>query len=162
MKKPERSICGAEWSPVTLLSFFILHSSFFILPASPPPAAFSGGAGTVFNAGKDAYSLPLSNLTRSHRREFVVGNSFFKDNWVVAPATPENRDGLGPLFQARSCSACHVLDGRGAPPSGDEVMTGLLLRLSVPGKTDRCRIRFMVANSRCAPSRAANPKQMSG
>jgi len=104
------------------------------LPAAPPPAAFSGGAGTVFNAGKDAYSMPHTNLTRKHRREFVVGNSFFKDNWVTAPATAENRDGLGPLFHARSCSACHIMDGRGAPPAGnDEVMTGLLLRLSVPG-----------------------------
>jgi CxxC motif-containing protein (DUF1111 family) len=101
--------------------------------AAPPPAAFSGGAGTTFNAGKDAYSMPHANLTRKHRREFVVGNSFFKDNWVTAPATPENRDGLGPLFHARSCSGCHVMDGRGAPPARDEVMTGLLLRLSVPG-----------------------------
>lgn len=103
------------------------------LYAAPPPAALSGGAGTVFNFGKDAYSTPHSSLSRKHRREFVVGNSFFKDNWVSAPATADNRDGLGPLFHARSCSACHVLDGRGSPPSGDEVMTGLLLRLSIPG-----------------------------
>ncbi|HEX2749884.1 MAG TPA: di-heme oxidoredictase family protein [Verrucomicrobiales bacterium] len=99
------------------------------------PAAFSGGAGTTFNAGKEAYSTPLTNLTRTHRREFVVGNSFFKDNWVSAPATAGNRDGLGPLFHARSCSSCHVQDGRGAPPVADEVMTGLLLRLSVPGSS---------------------------
>jgi CxxC motif-containing protein (DUF1111 family) len=104
------------------------------LPAAPPSAALSGGVGTVFNAGKDAYSMPHTNLTRKHRREFVVGNSFFKDNWVTAPATPENRDGLGPLFHARSCSACHVMDGRGSPPAGEEVMTGLLLRLSIHGK----------------------------
>lgn len=105
--------------------------------AAPPPEAYSGGAGTTFNAGRDAFTTPLTNLTRKHRREFVVGNSFFKENWVAAPATAENRDGLGPLFHARSCSSCHVNDGRGAPPAGGEVMTGLLLRLSTAeGKPD--------------------------
>ena len=81
-------------------------------------------------AGREAFSAPFPGLSRQHRREFHVGNSFFKDNWVSAPATAANRDGLGPLFHARSCSSCHVNDGRGAPPAGDEVMTGLLLRLS--------------------------------
>lgn len=80
--------------------------------------------------GREAFSAPLPGLSRVHRREFHTGNSFFKDNWVGAPATAANRDGLGPLFHARSCSSCHVNDGRGAPPAGDEVMTGLLLRLS--------------------------------
>jgi CxxC motif-containing protein (DUF1111 family) len=80
--------------------------------------------------GRESFSAPFPGLSRQHRREFHVGNSFFKDNWVSAPATAANRDGLGPLFQARSCSSCHVNDGRGAPPSGDEVMTGLLLRLT--------------------------------
>jgi len=80
--------------------------------------------------GRESFSAPFPGLSRQHRREFHVGNSFFKDNWVTAPATAANRDGLGPLFHARSCSSCHVNDGRGAPPAGDEVMTGLLLRLS--------------------------------
>ena len=96
--------------------------------------AWSGGDGTVFNAGHDAFSLPMANLSRERRREFVVGNAFFNENWVAAPASTEARDGLGPLFHARSCSGCHTRDGRGAPPAGpDETMTGLLLRLSVPG-----------------------------
>ena len=44
------------------------------------------------------------------------------------------RDGLGPLFNARSCAACHLRDGRGLPPSEpDEPFLGLLLRISVPG-----------------------------
>lgn len=106
----------------------------FGVGAAPPPEAFSGGKGTTFNAGHDAFTTPLSHLTRKHRREFVVGNSFFKENWVAAPATAANRDGLGPLFHARSCSSCHVNDGRGAPPAEGEIMTGLLLRLSISGK----------------------------
>jgi CxxC motif-containing protein (DUF1111 family) len=119
--------------PLTVFLLLSPVTSIFCGEAIPASVALSGGKGTTFNAGKEAYSTPLTTLTRTHRRQFVVGNSFFKDNWVSAPATPANRDGLGPLFHARSCSSCHVLDGRGAPPAGDEVMTGLLLRLSVPG-----------------------------
>ena len=102
-------------------------------PAVHPPEAFSGGTTTVFNDGKDAYSLALANISRDTRRLFVVGNSFFNENWIIAPASAQARDGLGPLFHARSCSSCHTKDGRGSPPKEGETMTGLLLRLSVPG-----------------------------
>ncbi len=106
--------------------------------ASPhPPEAFSGGTTTVFNDGKDAYSLPLANISRETRRQFVVGNSFFNENWILAPASAQARDGLGPLFHARSCSSCHNKDGRGAPPNEGETMTGLLLRLSLPGQDEK-------------------------
>src|SRR6478752_9149509 len=98
-----------------------------------PPEAYSGGATTVFNDGKEAFALPLANISREARREFATGNSFFNNNWVIAPASAAARDGLGPFFNSRSCSACHVKDGRGRPPAEGEVMTGLLLRLSVPG-----------------------------
>ncbi|MDB6136492.1 MAG: thiol oxidoreductase [Verrucomicrobiales bacterium] len=98
-----------------------------------PPEANSGGATTVFNDGKEAFALPLANISREARREFATGNSFFNNNWVIAPASAAARDGLGPFFNSRSCSACHVKDGRGRPPEEGEVMTGLLLRLSVPG-----------------------------
>lgn len=98
-----------------------------------PREAYSGGATTVFAGGQNAFSLPLANVQRETRRKFSVGNSFFRENWVIAPATAQARDGLGPLFHARSCSSCHIMDGRGAPPDTGETMTGLLLRLSLPG-----------------------------
>ncbi|MES2706047.1 MAG: di-heme oxidoredictase family protein [Verrucomicrobiota bacterium] len=100
---------------------------------SHPPEAYSGGRTTVFNDGKEAFALALANIGRETRRAFVTGNSFFNDNWMIAPASTAARDGLGPFFNARSCSSCHVKDGRGAPPREGEIMTGLLLRLSVPG-----------------------------
>ncbi len=104
-------------------------------PTAHPPEAFSGGTTTVFHEGREAFSLPLANASRDTRRRFVVGNSFFNENWIIAPASAAARDGLGPLFHARSCSACHTKDGRGAPPAQGETMTGLVLRLSVPGAT---------------------------
>ncbi|MDF1657260.1 MAG: di-heme oxidoredictase family protein, partial [Verrucomicrobiales bacterium] len=98
--------------------------------------SLSGGETTVFQDGQNAFSLPLANISRENRRAHVIGNSFFNKNWVIAPASTTARDGLGPLFNARSCSECHLRDGRGAPPVGDEPLVGLLFRLSLPGKTE--------------------------
>ncbi len=84
--------------------------------------------------GADAFTMPAENIQPEHESQFYSGNSFFNQAWVQAPASTEARDGLGPLFNARSCAACHFKDGRGSPPSAeDEEFVGLLLRLSVPG-----------------------------
>jgi CxxC motif-containing protein (DUF1111 family) len=95
--------------------------------------ALSGGDGTVFDTSRNAFSLPARNLREEHRPPFFVGNSFFNRNWVIAPASVAGRDGLGPLFNARSCSGCHFKDGRGRPPEPGEPLDTMLLRISVPG-----------------------------
>mgnify|MGYP001310374007 CR=1 FL=1 len=95
----------------------------------------SGGQTTVFVTSNKAFARPLANIGRLTRRQHTVGNSFFNQNWVAAPASTTARDGLGPLFNSRSCSACHIQDGRGAPPGKDGSGFGLLLRLSIPGQT---------------------------
>ena len=100
----------------------------------------TGGETTVWATGQNAFSFPAANLEDAERTRFVIGTSFFKRNWVEAPASTTARDGLGPQFIARACAGCHVLDGRGAPPDwrrtlgGDpEPTVALLMRLSVPG-----------------------------
>lgn len=98
----------------------------------------TGGDTTVWATGRQAFSFPAANLSHEEQRRFAIGNSFFKRNWVQAPASTTARDGLGPHFLARSCAACHLHDGRGAPPPwrrgwSDEAPLGLLMRLSVPG-----------------------------
>ena len=93
-----------------------------------------GGDTTAFTTTRNAFGLSARNLNTLERRTFAVGNSFFRQNWVTAPASTEARDGLGPTFNALSCSSCHLLDGRGKPPDGpDDGERGLLLRLSIPG-----------------------------
>jgi CxxC motif-containing protein (DUF1111 family) len=96
-------------------------------------AAQTAGRATVFDTTHDAFSLPMPGLSEAHHRSFFVGNSFFNQNWVSAPSTTDTRDGLGPLFNTRSCSACHFKDGRGRPPEPKEPMRGMLLRISIPG-----------------------------
>jgi CxxC motif-containing protein (DUF1111 family) len=106
-------------------------------PSGPDPGEeLSGGATTVFDTSRSAYSFSARNLTFDERSRFLVGNNFFGDNWVIAPSSTSARDGLGPLFNAISCGSCHLFDGRGAPPEGDDEMVSMLVRLSVPGESE--------------------------
>jgi len=98
-----------------------------------PSDVLQGGETTVFDRGVNAFSLPARNLDADHRDPFFIGNSLFNNNWVTPPSATTARDGLGPLFNARSCSACHFKDGRGRPPAPGEDMVSMLIRLSVPG-----------------------------
>ena len=78
--------------------------------------------------------MPAPRLTNEERRLFEVGDSFFTQNWVSAPASTDARDGLGPTFNGQACSSCHIRDGRGSPPDPNDEKTnlGLLFRLSIP------------------------------
>lgn len=99
--------------------------------------SLSGGDTTVFNATLNAFGQPARNLPLDLRTDFFVGNAFFNRSWVTAPSSTEGSDGLGPLFNARSCSSCHFRDGRGRPPlTPDEAFVGLLFRLSIPGQSE--------------------------
>jgi len=109
-------------------------------PQPDPLGEKTGGEATVFATGRNAFSFPAANLTDEERTRFVIGNSFFRRNWVEAPASTKARDGLGPHFIARSCGGCHVQDGRGEPPEifnrlGEtkDPTVALLIRLSIPG-----------------------------
>ncbi|WP_235869679.1 MULTISPECIES: di-heme oxidoredictase family protein [Pseudomonas] len=98
----------------------------------------TGGEGSVEQHDHNAFSLPQSNLSITKRLDFSVGNSFFRNPWVVAPASTDARDGLGPLFNTNSCQGCHIKDGRGhAPASIDEPSVSLFLRLAVPADPER-------------------------
>jgi CxxC motif-containing protein (DUF1111 family) len=102
--------------------------------ATDHSVALSGGEGTTFTVGRNAFSQIAENVSGARRDPFFDGNSLFNRNWTTAPASTSGTDGLGPTFNARSCSGCHFKDGRGRPPfSEDEPMTSMLLRLSVPG-----------------------------
>lgn len=84
--------------------------------------------------GSNVFLPAADNISRDNRRLFATGNAFFNQAWTEAPSGNQSRDGLGPLFNARSCSACHFKDGRGRPPLADEnELRSMLLRISTPG-----------------------------
>jgi len=93
----------------------------------------AGLNGTVFDASINAFNNQIPGLNDSDQSDFIVGNSFNRNNWVIAPSSTKQRDGLGPLYNALSCSGCHDLDGRGRPPYPGEKSTSLVIRLSQAG-----------------------------
>jgi CxxC motif-containing protein (DUF1111 family) len=102
-------------------------------PAVDPSEALLGGDGTIFDQGAESFAYPARNLSQPYREPFQLGDGIFNRNWVPVPG-PQGNDGLGPTYNAVSCSGCHANNGRGAPPrSAGGAFLGLLLRLSVPG-----------------------------
>ncbi len=99
----------------------------------PAVDAQLGGDTTREVTGRNSFGFPAPTLSNEERRVFEIGDSFFTQNWVTAPASTDARDGLGPMMNAQACSSCHLLDGRGTPASTEDGDLGLLVRLSVPG-----------------------------
>jgi CxxC motif-containing protein (DUF1111 family) len=105
------------------------------------PEAFEakpGGAATIDKiVNRDIFSHPSANLSFEEREQFSLGNGLFRKDWVSAPSSTQSSDGLGPLFNARSCQGCHLKDGRGHPPlNAEDDAVSMLIRLSVPPHTD--------------------------
>jgi CxxC motif-containing protein (DUF1111 family) len=113
--------------------------------APEPFEARPGGAATVTRPpDANAFSLSSANMPFERELDFKVGNGFFRKLWVTAPASTEVSDGLGPLYNARSCQSCHLKDGRGHPPAGpDDRTPGMFLRLSVPADPDEVSSTFI-------------------
>lgn len=98
--------------------------------------------------------------------EAAVGKALFEREWAPAPASTRTTDGLGPLYNARSCAACHPKGGRAGlelDGSGRPLRPGLVLRLpdharlgrqlqtgSVPGLPAEGRVTVRYAEERVA------------
>lgn len=85
----------------------------------------------------NAFSQASGNMPLERQLDFRVGDGIFRKLWASSPTSTVSSDGLGPLFNARSCQSCHVKDGRGRPPMAkDEAAVSLFLRLSIPAQTE--------------------------
>ena len=105
-----------------------------------PQEVKQGGDTGISISSAESYSKPSSNLTASRKGHFFIGNAFFRQPWVIAPASTDSRDGLGALFNVAACQSCHVKDGRGhAPMTSDDDADSLLIRLAMPATTDEQR-----------------------
>ena len=117
-----------------------------VASATAPPTDFGSpqrfedlpaGAATVRGRpGTDAFSQSSGNMDFAREMDFKLGNALFTREWVSSPSSTLAADGLGPLFNARSCQSCHIRDGRGHVPQGeDEEAVSIFLRLSIPDPT---------------------------
>ena len=92
-----------------------------------------GGAATSHKpVNISAFSNPSANMSFERELDFKVGDGIFRKLWVSAPSSTTSSDGLGPLFNARSCQSCHLKDGRGRPPAPGEEAISMFLRVSIP------------------------------
>lgn len=91
---------------------------------------FAGGESSVDLDDYRSFSQHFSKFNNDEKYDFRLGNALFEQTWTEGKQATANRDGLGPFFNARSCNACHIKDGRGHVPAMGEVPSGLLLRLS--------------------------------
>ncbi len=84
---------------------------------------------------RNAFSHPSAAVSEAKKMDFLLGRAMFKKLWVSAPASTKSSDGLGPLYNARSCLSCHPKNGRGRPTEKDGISQSLFLQLSIPATT---------------------------
>jgi CxxC motif-containing protein (DUF1111 family) len=90
----------------------------------------AGGDMTVKRLSKRSFVYAGEGATLDQQLKFWTGFSLFRDPWVTAPSTTKDRDGLGPLFNARSCIACHQAGSRAVmSEAGESLPTALTIHL---------------------------------
>ena len=110
--------------------------------AEPYEQLPTGAATSRKPINANAFSHSSANMSFERELAFKVGNGFFRRIWVSAPSSTKAADGLGPLFNAKSCQRCHLKDGRGHPPNGNwpvDNAVSMVLRLSIPPQTEEHR-----------------------
>ena len=100
-----------------------------------------GGSATTQDSidTREAFSHFSHGIGFEGEAKFKVGNAIFRKLWVSAPSSTTSSDGLGPLYNSRSCQSCHLKDGRGHPPAAnfpDDTAESMFLRLSIPPQND--------------------------
>ncbi|PIE25146.1 MAG: thiol oxidoreductase [Neptuniibacter caesariensis] len=133
--------------PQVLLTTLLVTSIFSAMAAAAEPyhtlekgEIAQGGATTHFKkANSKAFSHPAANMPFSQQLDFRLGHGIFKKLWVASPSSTTATDGLGPLYNARSCIQCHTRDGRGHAPDAnwpEDNAVSMFLRLSIPAQNE--------------------------
>ncbi|MXW40903.1 MAG: thiol oxidoreductase [Synechococcus sp. SB0668_bin_15] len=109
---------GAVRRPLLVLASVVLVALLVVVqhPSLAVDSQLAAGALTVFNRTSAAFEKPASNLTPEEIARHDVGDPLFERSHI--PLATHQDAGLGPLFNANSCVACHVRNGRGAPVPG--------------------------------------------
>lgn len=71
----------------------------------------------------------LAPQARAATLDAFMGKALFERQWVQAPSSTQSDDGLGPIYDARSCNACHAGGGPGRFVPKPAIGAGLVVRL---------------------------------
>ena len=102
-----------------------------VFGSSDVPWQGVGGSATAASGAGGMPFLQFSpGLSISERLGLSQGRELFVAQWTPAPGARAVLDGLGPLFNADACTACHVENGR-APSlvAGGTIGRGMLFRI---------------------------------
>ncbi|MEM7152185.1 MAG: di-heme oxidoredictase family protein [Myxococcota bacterium] len=105
--------------------------------ADPAPVQGTrpGGDTSIAIGPSPSLVQPAANLDDDAKSRFYAGKALATQPWVRAPTQTDARDGLGPVYNARTCLGCHIKGGRGPTASReDEPLLASLVRLSLPGR----------------------------
>ena len=94
---------------------------------------FAMAAVVVSEQGPALVTTAHAITAANDRMTAALGKALFKRVWVPAPSSTQANDGLGPLFNGRSCAQCHGADGGGrliADDKGRLADRGTVVRLS--------------------------------
>lgn len=72
------------------------------------------------NISHDILMQPFTNISSEQRLNHALGRSLFEKFWIASPSSTTASDGLGPLFNARSCHSCHLNNGKGHAPAAGQ------------------------------------------
>jgi CxxC motif-containing protein (DUF1111 family) len=132
MKRPRQGMAIAAGS---ILAAMLCLGAAFAMDAhgfDPREILAGGGATSIDPPDRNAYAHPSANMSQDDEMRFHLGRALFRKLWVASPSSTQASDGLGPLFNARSCETCHVRDGRGRPPEAGRDASSFLIRLARP------------------------------
>ncbi len=79
----------------------------------------AGGSTTTFSRSFAAFEIPAEGLTDQELKRHTDTDPLFDRSHI--PLNDHKNAGLGPLHNAKSCSACHVLNGRGRAVLGESL-----------------------------------------
>jgi len=116
---------------------YLIYQPINAVPEISKTELYPGGLGSVSIRPFASFMLPSSNIEIEKKPYFYAGKALANQPWIKAPTITDARDGLGPLYNARSCLTCHDNGGRGRMQ--DKSYTGLahhVLRLSIPGNNE--------------------------
>lgn len=95
-----------------------------------PQSSALGGDTSRATRGLAALSLPAANLTFEETERFFRGFLLFHGRRGEEATDDQAGVGLGPLYNATSCGACHENDGRGPAPRTGQAVTRSTLQIS--------------------------------
>ncbi|MGC1508452.1 di-heme oxidoreductase family protein [Ketobacter nezhaii] len=112
------------------------HEAIAKMPVPPidPAEILPGGNTSVSITPFASFEKPAQNLPHDQKPDFHAGKALANQPWIKAPTSTTSRDGLGPVYNARTCLACHINGGKGAVPDNNQQrLFSAFLRISVPG-----------------------------